>query len=282
MSSPSSLLPPGVVSLSVSPPHFSRLLYSNPVCFLSASLPPSALPALKAMEEEIQDKPQVKRLKSSSSTLSLRSVQSVSWLTSLDNHGNFLLSLNQTRYTSHFIRLRGEFSLSIACEGHENLLRKIGKISGRNQDKVRDFKIQICKLGWNKIEDREEIQGEMENERDVRLVDFQSAPLFFVSSSVAHLHCSVREIITNHHLSPAHYLVFAHIDDAAVRSDYWQNGLLAPVHHELPALLSFLGNGTFAAQKIINKDNKQDDNIQSEKEEENILKENKLIESSQN
>jgi hypothetical protein len=79
---------------------FSRLLYTNPVCFLS-----------------------------SLSDDNFRNVMVLSWLTATNNAGSFCFSIHQNRHTA--IQLKEHFSLSVPTSEMEQLVLNVGKSSGK-------------------------------------------------------------------------------------------------------------------------------------------------------
>lgn len=105
----------------------SRLLFPNPVCFLitrnSAAAAPGGTAALPG-----------------------HNVMTVSWLTTLDNRGAFVMSLNRNRHTVANLlaawadheragcteATKPAFVLCPAVDGHQELLWSIGKCSGKD------------------------------------------------------------------------------------------------------------------------------------------------------
>jgi flavin reductase (DIM6/NTAB) family NADH-FMN oxidoreductase RutF len=269
-SASASLLPAGVSSIDLPHASFSRLLYSNPVCYLASSIRSLDYDLLSSLEAKIELPNQRKKRKteinnnqsenhcipsvaaadssSASSVVSrypLRNVQTISWLTALDNHGNIMLSINKTRFTGQLIQISRKFTLSVAVQGQEETLRQVGKCSGREGDKLERLGLRICEFGWNNWQDQQ--NNEQTEPRE----------FFIADGVVAHLSCSVKEILDSDSYSPGHLMVFARIERAAVRNDYWKHGVLAPVDPRLPGILSFEGNGLFAAHKSIPKDSKE-------------------------
>lgn len=92
----------------------ARLLYSNPVCLLTAG---------------------------TLSAYSPRNVMVVSWLTPIDNGGCLLMSINARRYTSELLSAGSLFVLNVPAGGMEPLVLAIGKCSGRDVDKFSTLSI---------------------------------------------------------------------------------------------------------------------------------------------
>ena len=105
---------------------FSRLLYTNPVCFLSSTT---------AKQQGSKHKYQSKS----------KNVMVVSWLTPTNNNGRFVMSINKRRHTSAMLlsddnnddnnnydsnNMKG-FVLSVPVAGMEELVLNVGKISGK-------------------------------------------------------------------------------------------------------------------------------------------------------
>lgn len=83
----------------------NRILYTNPVCFLS-----------------VRD-----------AATGRKNVMTISWLTPTDNHGGVFLSVNAKRHTATFLRKASAvFCLSVATQGMEEMLLAVGGCSGRD------------------------------------------------------------------------------------------------------------------------------------------------------
>ena len=80
------------------PKHFSRLLYTNPVCFLTTV--------------------DAKRGRHNSMV--------ISWLTPINNHGVFIMAVNKMRCTATLLLERRSFGLSVAVRGQEAALLAVG------------------------------------------------------------------------------------------------------------------------------------------------------------
>jgi hypothetical protein len=64
-----------------------------------------------------------------------RNVMTISWLTPIDNYGNFICSINKKRHTSELITETRKFVLNVPVHGQESLIVSIGSCSGRHGDK---------------------------------------------------------------------------------------------------------------------------------------------------
>jgi flavin reductase (DIM6/NTAB) family NADH-FMN oxidoreductase RutF len=252
-------LPADVSIVQVAPHLFSRLLYTNPVCFLTSIYSqinrpknvepssvnqtllssPSNTNTFAALQEENQNQDENKCVEeernenissespNSAAPLPHRNIQAISWLTAADNHGRFIASLNCHRYTAEIVREEKRFVLNVATENQIALLKAVGGCSGREGDKFLRFSIPICRPGWNN-------QEPDDTKDDIAL-----------THSPAHLICQVDRIIED--IVPGHLLLSCQVISAYVRSDYWLTGKnFIPQSNSLPAYLTFLGSGNFA------------------------------------
>jgi flavin reductase (DIM6/NTAB) family NADH-FMN oxidoreductase RutF len=131
---------------------FSRLLYTNPVCFLCTSSsstecgsvdngdandeqsPPTTTTTLPATTSNATQDPS----KSNRSAAS-QNVMVLSWLTATNNNGRFIFSLNRRRHSSNLLKsslssslsVSSQFTLSVPVQGMEELVRSVGSVSGR-------------------------------------------------------------------------------------------------------------------------------------------------------
>lgn len=51
--------------------------------------------------------------------------------------------IRQSRYTKEFIDKQGSFSLSFLGEKHRNMLKYLGSISGRTEDKIKEANVEL-------------------------------------------------------------------------------------------------------------------------------------------
>jgi len=119
---------------------FSRLLYTNPVCFLASWSPPathhysmSAHDTLGDNDNKVRgEKAESQQESPSLATTRTKNVMTLSWLTATNNKGEFIFSLNKRRCTANNIAFRGaEFVLSVPVKGMEELVLAVGRSSGR-------------------------------------------------------------------------------------------------------------------------------------------------------
>jgi len=126
---------------------FSRVLYTNPVCFLYTEKD-----ARKEQSARVDDTNQ----QPTYGIPSARNVQVISWLTATNNEGAFVFSINQRRYTASILQqdtsttsqaqggadintssstnktneAKQYFTLSVPVHGMEELVRNVGSSSG--------------------------------------------------------------------------------------------------------------------------------------------------------
>jgi flavin reductase (DIM6/NTAB) family NADH-FMN oxidoreductase RutF len=99
----------------------SRLLYTNPVCFLCCSARDNTTPT------------------ATSPVVGRHNAMVLSWLTPMNNTGGFVMSLNRRRHSVSMLQQSdGEealFTLSVPIHGMEELVRLVGSTSGRHGNK---------------------------------------------------------------------------------------------------------------------------------------------------
>ena len=260
---------------------FSRVLYTNPVCFLCTVYN-------CCQNESSQD----------SSVLPRRNVMVVSWLTATNNTGRFLMSINKRRYTAKILTtfakgcngsgngssasasdddlaLYGaDFVLCVPVKGMEDLVLNVGKASGRwksskfpldhretirppsggdddDDDNPRDKKKKIFQRGIDGLlAVRLGCSGEAPPDKDDHL--------FAIQGTVAHLHCRIYRIVDGmdgNAIDDDHHLILAEVVDAFVRKDYWnaEKRLFQPIRRKVanddgrspPPYMKFFGSQTF-------------------------------------
>lgn len=96
----------------------SRVLYSNPVCFLCTT----------------------------STTDSIRNVMTISWLTATDNLGHFVCAINRGRHSASNLEPTRLFVLCIATARQSALLRRVGACSGRDGNKIDRLQIDVLSI----------------------------------------------------------------------------------------------------------------------------------------
>jgi flavin reductase (DIM6/NTAB) family NADH-FMN oxidoreductase RutF len=226
---------------------WSRLLYTNPVCFLCTTSPNSAA----------------------------RNVMVLSWLTATNNTGQFIFSLNRRRHSASLLLFRENddnsgaapcsgrrFTLSVPVQGMEDLVRSVGQVSGAQVNK---FASAVSNSAANV--DLDEVDGPkqpmskrqkkkmlMENGANgipwLRAIPPSVAPvsaddsLICIDGTVAHMVCRVQQILDTTE-NADHWLVLAQVEAASVHPSYWdrEKNLFRPLG--VPPYLAFFGSQTF-------------------------------------
>jgi flavin reductase (DIM6/NTAB) family NADH-FMN oxidoreductase RutF len=256
---------------------FSRLLYPNPVCFLSTcSSPP---PSNSAAGES-----------TSTFRASMRhNVMVLSWLTATNNHGRFVFSINRNRHsasavvpideTSGKARTGVEFVLSCPVQGMEQLVIDTGGTSGKwgskfMEDHNHDDAAPMEKSGG---------EGDAYHGNDVDLMsnrqkkkhkrmqlakgipNLQAVPIgclgespkeknehFAISGTCAHMLCRTYAVLDDEPaaggvIDEEHHLIVAEIVDAHVDASYWDTTKkqFRPMKEDAPPYLTFFGAQTF-------------------------------------
>ena len=226
------------------PKQFSRLLYTNPVCFLS--------------------------------TVSLegkRNVMVISWLTATNNEGSFMCSMNRRRYSASVL-LSGvsEFVLSVPVKGMEMLVRDVGATSGKWGSKFPQDHVgqELPKeLQYNEKESSKRKEKSKRRRRmtvmgipGLEAVPFGShlltpltqndgsafhspAQAFAVRGTVAHLKCTIYNLMEGV-IDADHLLILARVTGAHVHPSFWdsnKNGFRP--ESNAPPYLTFLGSQEF-------------------------------------
>lgn len=166
---------------------FSRLLYPNPVCLLGTVSKEGSVNAM-----------------------------TVSWLSCINNHGVFFLSINEKRFSAVALQQKLCFSLCIAHAGMKSLLLDVGGSSGRDGCKCDRFP-QLKKTSINASR------------------EYAGGDWVYFDGSIANLECIIVSITRDH----GHLLITARINQAFASSCHW-NG------RNLCDTLSFLGSQTFS------------------------------------
>ena len=217
-------LPPSSTAVRLTDPALmSRLLYSNPVCLLTIG--GGGAGATEAHP---------------------RNVMVISWLTPVDNYGHIFLSMNAKRFTSHLLSHGvAEFVLNVPVAGMEELIKGIGKCSGRDTDKFVALGIKTCAPGWVP-----EVDGSSTTDT--------SAQLVALADCVAHVVCTVNQM-QRHEQSDGgcgkrkkmddHFFISATITTAYVQDRYWDGKCFAALSDADPATLTFLGSGSFGCTR---------------------------------
>mmetsp|Transcript_5586 Transcript_5586/g.8513 ORF Transcript_5586/g.8513 Transcript_5586/m.8513 type:complete len:257 (-) Transcript_5586:29-799(-) len=212
-----STLPPVREFISLTSQSASRLLYPNPVCFLSTM-----------------------------GSTGRCNVMTISWLTAANNHGGMVFVIHKSRFSAKNLLDKGDFILSVAHAGQKDLLLEVGKVSGKSVDKcasITDLNLQTGSKDdapanvFSALDDSDEEESSNE-------VDVAPSELCPVDGTVAHMRCTVKS--HSEAADPGHWMVVAQIDEAYVHPQYWDGKCFSPVSNELPPLLSFVGSQRFA------------------------------------
>ena len=253
---------------------FSRLLYTNPVCLLCTTNT------------------------SENSTKPIRNVMVVSWLTATNNNGRFVMSVNKRRHTASILVPTStstsntvetetstvEFVLSVPVAGMEDLVKNIGKTSGRwGTSKFFSNKLPSQKEGKlspspshdsdskrsTSPKKKNKFELGIEGLHAVKIGESEEEPaskndLFGIRGTIAHLKCKINCIIDNNGgknecmdtgmVDDDHYLISADVTDAYVKEDYWneKKKVFQPCRreggghqHSPPPYLTFFGSQSF-------------------------------------
>jgi flavin reductase (DIM6/NTAB) family NADH-FMN oxidoreductase RutF len=227
---------------------FSRLLYTNPVCFLCTYHNASGDDAKTTADAPDQnDKDNYNR-----------NVMIISWLTATDNHGNFMMSLNRRRHTAtRMSYAKTDFVLCVPVQGMEDLVRNVGGVSGKwgsKFPKERDNDEVYPQEAFQKLSKRQQKRQQRfaHGVPGLQIMPFggnddanKDLSLFAIQGTVAHLLCQVEKVV-EHVIDEDHYLITAKVMDAYCQSDYWDanNNMFRPNQESKP-YLSFFGSQTF-------------------------------------
>ena len=209
--------------------HYSRLLYPNPVCFLTTWSPVCSV-----------------------------NVMTISWLTPIDNDGHFICSVNQRRHTARVLAAQPIFTLSVAVSGHEALLRKVGSCSGAQVHKPSTCGLDMCTAGWTSpVQPGRYVSDGCDGgvgwppDRDTAVprpseleIDGRASVAPAVAGAAAHLVALVTHVRSEH----GHFVCSCEVLRAYVRQEHWSGKTLCPAR-EGPrvgkSFLSFFGSQIF-------------------------------------
>jgi flavin reductase (DIM6/NTAB) family NADH-FMN oxidoreductase RutF len=247
----------------------SRILYPNPVCFLTT--------------EDEKGK---------------HNVMTISWLTAANNAGGLVCVINKARFSANALMATKKFTLSVATEQHKEALVSIGKVSGRSVSKLDT--ISGLKLGkaWDggsnasassskkgaggvfanfnddsSDDEEKEVEEEGKPKSDADSSNGTPGYPAPIKGTAAQLCCHVLTI--GDAADPSHHLVVAQVMYARVANRYFDGKLFVSRKLEgepaPPPYLSFLGSQTFGsmvpdASKVVLKKGKED----VEEEEEDV------------
>jgi flavin reductase (DIM6/NTAB) family NADH-FMN oxidoreductase RutF len=204
----------------------TRLLYANPCCALITANSAAAEGGHNAM--------------------------CISWLTAIDNHGLFFLSINALRHSAANVLRERAFSLSVLSEAQRGDALACGGSHGTGVagGKLAALGLPLAALGGGAW------AGGAAGAAGAAPAA-AAAALPVLAASPAHLQCCLVS-----QLAPSseggggssaptlqgHLALLCRIEGAWVQEGYWaKHKLLSPTHPGLPRLLCFLGSGVFAA-----------------------------------
>jgi flavin reductase (DIM6/NTAB) family NADH-FMN oxidoreductase RutF len=204
---------------------FSRLLYTNPVCFLASTSSQS----FKNADRDGDRKASAKKNDPSTHNNIQRNVMVLSWLTASNNNGRFLFSINKSRYSTQLVApLRGdesdsggsnfnyetgvEFSLSVPVKGMEEMVRDVGSFSGRVCSKFQSDTTSLIEEGLlrgsqlHNLSNRQRKKQKNDNIKSNGILGLLPVPLgngasleefdlFAIKGTVAHLRCRAYAVI---------------------------------------------------------------------------------------
>lgn len=193
-----------------------RLLYPNPVCFLTVYDPISHR----------------------------ANVMTITWLTAIDNHGSFVCSIGKGRHTSELLKTSGVFVLNIPTRDMEDTILAIGSSSGREMDKFRELGLRTCPPGWSF-----EIHGRHKSRRNKRKKgggghQHQIRHAMALRDCIAHTVC----LIQQKQDMGQHWLLVCKQQLAWSRKAYFADGKrFIRSSESLSPYLTFLGTQTFGS-----------------------------------
>jgi flavin reductase (DIM6/NTAB) family NADH-FMN oxidoreductase RutF len=218
---------------------FSRLLYTNPVCFLST---------LRGGESLYQWPD--------------RNVMVLSWLTATSNEGTFTCSINRRRHTASVL-LSGvsEFVLSVPVMGMETLVRDVGQASGKRGSKFpqdhdsgqvqKQAEVSEEHMSKRQAKKRSRMSLNTLGVPGLEAVPFgnesrtQDAQPFAIRGTVAHLNCSIYKRLDDV-IDDNHFLILARVTAAYVKPAYWDSTKsVFRADSQNPPHLTFLGSQEF-------------------------------------
>ena len=235
---------------------FSRLLYTNPVCFLCTHpLVDNDQQGTDIRREDEEDghSHEEKNKRDPSNVMVL------SWLTATNNHGNFMMSLNKGRHTAKFMsHANRNFCLCVPTRGMEDLVLAVGGMTGAHGSKfpstdramLLDSDNSCSKRQMKKQRRTHGIQGLIKvpmggGAHPHEEGDVDDSSLFAIHGTIAHLYCRTESIL-DHTIDDEHVLILARVFDAYCHIQYWDpiKSLFRPKPGVLP-YLSFFGSQTF-------------------------------------
>ena len=200
-----------------------RLLYPNPVCLLTVYDPQSTESTSTATNNRHHRH-------------HLMNVMTITWLTTIDNSGLFVCSINKKRYTAELLNVSSVFVLNVPTRDMEDTILRIGSCSGRDVDKFHKFGLQICCPGWSS-------SSSLRHEHDdKKRKTIKNA--IALSDCIAHTVCTVQ----SKQDQGQHWLLVCKQEFSWCRKVYFEDGKRFRRNSDsLPPYLTFLGSQTFGS-----------------------------------
>ena len=254
---------------------FSRLLYPNPVCFLST----------------LSTKDGSTCRSSDASKRRANNVMVLSWLTATNNSGRFMFSINRSRHSATNVvpidessgkaRTGVDFVLSIPVQGMEQLVLDVGGTSGKwgskfvadhyhddaepSNETGEDDECRAADVDLTSLSNRQ--KKKLKRMRLAKgIPNLETVPIghsdasareknlqFAINGTCSHIHCRTHAILDEPASSSLgiideeHFLVMAEVIDAHVHSSYWDatKKQFRPMRDDVPPYLTFFGAQTF-------------------------------------
>ena len=197
---------------------YSRLLYTNPVCFLTTDT----------------------------------NVMTISWLTATNNTGGLVCSVNRRRHSASRILEQRSFVLSVPVQGMEELVLSVGSCSGSRGSKFKEDQSHGSQASDGG--DAEDCTPQSKRQRKKMLQQGLGVPglvkepfkddIFAIRGTVAQMKCRVDQILDT--VDADHHLLVAQVVSARVKTTYWDvdKKLFRP-STGAPPYLTFFGSQTF-------------------------------------
>lgn len=216
----------------------ARFLYPNPVCLLTS--------------------------RNAAGCAHAWNIMTISWLTPINNMGQFVFSINKRRHTAANLQDCPEFVLSVPVRGMEEMVLAIGKCSGEDVDKATKLNIPLCSPGFSELgsapvdlpcdyDPRQQSSALGSKKKHQRSAKKQlkadavarlesGVGRVAVRNCCAHLLCTM---LSSQEADHDHWLMTASVELAHVRAEYWSGKTFQPLHQEVAPFLTFFGSQTF-------------------------------------
>jgi len=236
---------------------FSRLLYTNPVCFLSTYVNNHDA-SMNEAREQLSESASTTVSSSVDTDTAIRSpavrnVMILSWLTATNNEGQFCASLHKHRHTRCLLESSRQFCLSIPTKEMESLVLQVGSVSGKWGSKFpHDYKAgtdTTCDPAQKRSKKPKYPQG-IPGLETVGIGTCSEPTdtngLFAIKGTIAHLECHITQLLDSGVVDEHHVLVIAQVTRAFVDRRYWDSSknLFRPLANVSP-YLTFFGSQTF-------------------------------------